>query len=51
MQLGSSDESRISQTGGGGKTLLFGETFAENCMKIKELDPGGEREASLASPP
>ena len=28
---------------GGGANLLFGQKFPENCMKIKEFGPGGER--------
>ena len=26
---------------GGGKNLLFGHFFPENCMKMKEIRPGG----------
>ena len=32
---------------GGGVKLLFGKTFAENCMKIKEIGPLGAANASV----
>ena len=45
--------SRISQTGGAkswvwDKNLLFRKIFAENCMKMKEIGPGG---LCIPSPP
>ena len=50
-----SGRSRISQTGGGGANpqdgatkLLFGQFFLGNCMKMKEIGPGGGMGASLA---
>ena len=33
---------------GGGVNLLFGKTFAENCVKLKEIGPlGGSANASV----
>ena len=48
-QFGTSGGSRIFLTGGGGsanpreggKSLLFGKIFAENCMKMTEIGPRG----------
>ena len=33
-----------------GKNLLFDKTFAENCMKMKDIEPKGRECASLAPP-
>ena len=53
MFLETSGGSRISQTGGGanpkgeGKNLLFGQISPEDCMKMKEIVPGGGAGAPL----
>ena len=33
---------------GGGASLIFGQIYPENCMKMKEIEPGGG--ASMAPP-
>ena len=35
----------------GGANLLFGKFFAQNCMKLKEIGPRGERTWSYTPPP
>ena len=42
--------SRIS-TIRGGANLLFGKNLTENCMKIKEIGPGGASPASSLDSP